>query len=683
MGTKNLIVNPVKTNPTVNGGVQTLNVMGNYGIESKFANMVEENAIKYMRLRDEEQLQLAKSYILEQMQDGQDFQMGLKTDDSYYKSKDKFEAFSDRTKQRRQEFEKLAKEKGIASDILDNALLRAERDFNETQAIHGKYTTDYLEEENKKRSILLFDENSKTMSKFFLNRNIEQGAEFYKDGINTLYQGFKNGYLTVDQFLNKANQERENAFMSDVYSYVNDPDGLAKLQAMSNFTYEQFVENYDYLRGKFGDYVSELTQEDYARWQRGVSSSINKINNKNKSQEKNSLYEVEKTRNEILENPIKHVLSKYGADTQKSEFAEEILLEANNIKYGTEYKSLNEIILAGKPIISTDKETTFAPLYQNASAQEIMKTRIAEIKEWGEYSPEYVGDAVANGGYMDMAGIVMGARGIKLYQEDKDFKDFYDGLYSEQSRKAQSMLPDVKLNSGQFVEGIKSVYGTKKSGTGITGFMSGQRETIDNITKISDPFVFIKTLEDLAITGDPEATRMYADIQGQFTDLIKTTIVAETGGVVTEDLADEIGIKKYDVPISALDKSEREKLIQYYMNDPEKLLNGETKKMFDKALGSWMKGYQTVNLGTAGGLIIPDTMNGRDVSNAVSNFLSVDREYWLPGLKTQASRRRIKIQQRFGTGIMIPTYGEQPLFNKDGSQIYFVLEDELKEVAND
>ena len=84
MGTKNLIVNPVKTNPTVNGGVQTLNVMGNYGIESKFANMVEENAIKYMRLRDEEQLQLAKSYILEQMQDGEDFQMGLKSDDSYY-----------------------------------------------------------------------------------------------------------------------------------------------------------------------------------------------------------------------------------------------------------------------------------------------------------------------------------------------------------------------------------------------------------------------------------------------------------------------------------------------------------------------------------------------------------------------------------------------------------------------
>lgn len=407
---RGIVVDPIRTKQMTSGGVQTLNLTGSYGTERKFADMIEQNSIKYLQLRDTEQLQYAKSFIMEQIQDGQDFQLGLKTDDSYYKSRDKFKEFSERTKKRREDFERIAREKGIASDIIENALSRAERDFGETQAIHGKYTTDYLEEESRKRDILLYDENSKTMSKFFLNNNITQGAEYYKDGINTLLKSFKNGHITADQFIGRANQARETAFMSDVYSYINDQNGLETLQAMAGETYEEFVARYDYLRGKFGDYVSELTYDDYARWQSAVSGAASKINNKTKSQATASLYEVEKTRNDILENPVKYVLSKYEAGTQKSKFADEILTEVNNIKNGTEFKNLSELIYAGKPIISTDKETTLAPLYQNATAQEIMKTRITEQKEWGEFSPEIVSNAIMDGGYMDMAGRVPGAR---------------------------------------------------------------------------------------------------------------------------------------------------------------------------------------------------------------------------------------------------------------------------------
>lgn len=694
METKNLIVNPVKTNPTVNGGVQTLNVMGNYGIESKFANMVEENAIKYMRLRDEEQLQLAKSYILEQMQDGQDFQMGLKTDDSYYKSKDKFEAFSDRTKQRRQEFEKLAKEKGIASDILDNALLRAERDFNETQAIHGKYTTDYLEEENKKRSILLFDENSKTMSKFFLNRNIEQGAEFYKDSINTLYQGFKNGYLTVDQFLNKANQERENAFMSDVYSYVNDPDGLQKLQAMSNFTYEQFVENYDYLRGKFGDYVSELTHEDYARWQRGISSSISGISTRNKANQEKTLLDKAEAEKKLRDNPVDSALDMFPVSTNLNEVAELFTTMATNFKYGTNFKSIQEIVANGYAPVTIQGKNSKASQYMdvNLSAAEYMQTRMKEVFDYVGGRPVYQQIAILDEQYNDgTADYIMGYTATTLYAAGNTaFRYVYDNLYTAENKQILAKVGKVDADwisaFGMYQDDFQAVTSTKHNfNTMLPGQMSGNPyKGEEGVYGRKGEYISTSlggTLHGYRLAGmngDKHAARIAKDCEQLIKDTTIFLIMQENGGLLSEDLAEELKIPQYaNQPLEALTQTQKNKVFNAYLEDPgrlKQLFGGENKykkqvrENLEKALIEMTSEAQTADIGNGRFLNIRRDLNASDVAKGILSVLQTKNFITKDGLI--APSKEIKVVSKIGSDDVILFYNNKPLFNEDGSRAY-------------
>lgn len=691
---RGIIVDPMKTNLTANGGVQTLNVMGSYGAERKFADMVEQNSIKYLQLRDEEQLQYAKSYILEQMQDGQDFQMGLKTDDSYYKSGEKFQAFSERRKQRREQFEKLAREKGIASDILENALSRADREFGETQAVYGKYTTDYLEEENKKRNILLFDENSKTMSKFFLNNNIEQGAEFYKDGINTLYQGFKNGYLTVDQFLNKANQERENAFMSDVYSYVNDPDGLAKLQAMSNFTYEQFVENYDYLRGKFGDYVSELTHEDYARWQRGVSSSISGINTRNRASQEKTLLDKAEAEKKLRDNPVDSALDLFPINTNLNEIAEPFTTMATNFKYGTNFKSIQEIVDNGYAPVTIQGKNSKASQYMdiNLSAAEYMQTRLKEVFDYAGGLPIEQQIAILDEQYNDgTADYIMGYTGTVLYAEGNTaFRYVYDNLYTAENKQILAKVGKVDADwisaFGMYQDDFQAVTNTKHNfNTMLPGQMSGNPYKGEaGIYGRKGDYVSTSlggTLHGYRLAGmngDKHAARIAKDCEQLIKDTTILLIMQENGGLLSEDLAEELKIPQYaNQPLEALTQAQRNKVFNAYLEDPgrlKQLFGGENqykkqvRENLENALKEMTAEAQTADIGNGRFLNIRRELNASDVAKGISSVLQTKKFMTQDGLI--APSKEIKVVSKIGSDDVLLFYNNKPLLNEDGSRAY-------------
>lgn len=681
-----MLVNPVRTNETVSGAVNTPNFSQNLGIETKFAEMIEQNAYKYQELRDEEQFQYARSFILESIQAGQDFQLGLKTDDSYFKGGDKYAAYVQGNKDRREAFEKLAKEKGIKPEILDQALARADREFKETEAIHGKYLTDYYQEENKKRNIILYDENSKMMSKSVLNGNISQGKELYDDSINSLIYGLKNGYLTADQMVNRANQEMDNFLMSEIYSYVNDPDGLAKLEELSNEDFETFYKNHEYLVGKYGDYKSDLTYEDFARWQGHISGALSKINTRNNAKKESNLYEVQQAEADRINNPVKYILKQYPVNTEVNLSADEILNATTNIKYGTEYKTLDEHIMAGHDIVSIDKSTSREELYNNAYGKDLMELRIAENNYWTAGLPKYKAYAIADGQYMELAGTVLGGRGIDLYKNSQNFKNTMDWLNGEDNRKIQSMIPDIDVSPAQFADGVEDVYGIVMNQGAITGPGSIIRPTqTQNITSIFNPSLALNVLEESAKLGDPSAKRQYEDIKGIYTRMLKTMIGYENGGILSEELADELDIKQFNVPISALDNKQKEKILTYYAQNPTELFNSknkmvqEVKRQFNVVLNEWFEDYQTVNLGTAGTLLIDKNMNGRDVQDAMSEFLERGEDFYLQDGIHKVSRREITLRNRIGSNVIVPFYKGLPLYNQAGKQIIYKL-DQPKEV---
>ena len=681
-----MLVNPVRTNETVSGAVNTPNFSQNLGIETKFAEMIEQNAYKYQELRDEEQFQYARSFILESIQAGQDFQLGLKTDDSYFKGKDKYEAYLQGNKDRKENFEKLAKERGIKPEIVEAALQRSDRAFKETEAIHGKYVTNFFQEENKKRNILLYDENAKLMSKAVLNGDTELGKELYDDSINSLMYGLKNGYITADQMVARANAERENFLMSEIYSYVNGPDGELKLQELANKKFEDFYTEHEYLVGKYGDYKSDLTYEDFARWQGHISGALSKINTKNRAKNEDNLYKAHQAEADKINNPVKYVQSKYPVETEVNLVADEMLTETTNIKYGTEYKTLDEHIMAGHDILSIDKSTSREELYNNAYGKDLMELRIAENNYWTAGLPKYKAYAIADGQYMELAGTVLGGRGIDLYKNSQNFKNTMDWLNGEDNRKIQSMIPDVDVSPAQFADGVEDVYGIVMNQGAITGPGSIIRPTqTQNITSVFNPSLALNVLEESAKLGDPSAKRQYEDIKGIYTRMLKTMIGYENGGILSEELADELDIKQFNVPISALDNKQKEKILTYYAQNPTELFNSknkmvqEVKRQFNVVLNEWFEDYQTVNLGTAGTLLIDKNMNGRDVQDAMSEFLERGEDFYLQDGIHKVSRREITLRNRIGSNVIVPFYKGLPLYNQAGKQIIYKL-DQPKEV---
>lgn len=678
---KGIIISPVKTNPTVNGGIQTPNVMGNYGIERKFADMTEQNALKYMQLKDEEQLQYAKSYILETMQDGQDFQLGLKTDDSYYKGTEKFQAFKDRIASRKSDFEKLAKDRGIAPDIVSAAMERAEREFSETQTIYGKYVTDYQEAENKKRTIVLNDENSKTMSKFFLNGNATQGAEFYKESINALLKGFEKGYYTADQFLAKANQERENAFMSDVYSYVNDPDGLEKLQTMSGFTYEEFYKNYEYLTGKYGDYVSNLTQEDYARWQRTIGGAVSAINTRNNANKQKTLLDKAEAEKKLRDNPVDSALDLFPVNTNLNEVADTFSTMATNFKYGTNFKNIQEIVDNGYAPVTIQGKNDKSNQYMdvNLSAVEYMPERLKEAHSYVGGLPEEQGIAILDEQYNSgAADYIPGYTGTVLYATgNTKYRYHYDSVYTAENKQILAKVGKIDADwisaFGMYKESMWDVSGVTKLET-----MYGTPYKDIGVYKETSLGGTLHGYRLAGMNGDKHAARIAKDCEQLIKDTTVLLIMQENGGLLSEELAEELKIPQYaNQPIEVLNQSQKNKVFNAYLKDPgrlKQLFGGENeykKKVREQLEGALMEmtsEAQTVDIGNGRFINIRRELNAADVSKGIvsvlqnKNFITKDGQI--------APSREIKVVSKIGSDDVLLFYDNEPLLNENGSRAY-------------
>lgn len=678
---KGIIISPVKTNPTVNGGIQTPNVMGNYGIERKFADMTEQNALKYMQLRDEEQLQYAKSYILETMQDGQDFQLGLKTDDSYYKGTEKFQAFKDRIASRKSDFEKLAKDRGIAPDIVSAAMERAEREFSETQTIYGKYVTDYQEAENKKRTIVLHDENSKTMSKFFLNGNIAQGTEFYEDSINSLYQGFQKGYYTADQFLARANQERENAFMSDVYSYINDPDGLEKLQTMSGFTYEEFHKNYEYLTGKYGDYVSELTQEDYAKWQRTIGGAVSAINTRNNANKQKTLLDKAEAEKKLRDNPVDSALDLFPVNTNLNEVADTFSTMATNFKYGTNFKNIQEIVDNGYAPVTIQGKNDKSNQYMdvNLSAVEYMPERLKEASSYAGGLPKEQQIAILDEQYNSgTADYIPGYTGTGLYaMGNTKYRYHYDSVYTAENKQILAKVGKIDADwisaFGMYKESMWDVSGVAKLET-----MYGTPYKDIGVYKETSLGGTLHGYRLAGMNGDKHAARIAKDCEQLIKDTTVLLIMQENGGLLSEELAEELKIPQYaNQPIEALNQSQKNKVFNAYLKDPgrlKQLFGGENeykKKVREQLEGALMEmtsEAQTVDIGNGRFINIRRELNAADVSKGIANVLQTKNFFTKDG--QIAPSREIKIVSKIGSDDVLLFYDNEPLLNENGSRAY-------------
>lgn len=690
----NLLVNPVKTTPTVTGKLQTPNLMANYGLETKFAEISEQNMIKYHELKDTEQILGSEAGIQEGVQDGQDFQLGLKTDDSYYKSPEKFQEFTKRYEDRKAQYQKMAKENGYAADIVTATLEKMDRDYEETKVIHGKYVTDYLKEEEKKRFLLLQDEKDKTISKYMLNRNWKQGIDTYSNFIKSNLDGVKKEQMTMEQAIKLNNGAKTTVLMSDVYSLINEPDGLSILNTYAGMSFEEFNKYYNDLNGQYGDFNAELTYEDYEAWQREVSGTIGRINTRNRAGEEQTLLDKAKAEKNTRDNPVDMALDQFPIETNLNEVIEPFTVMATNNKYGTNFKSMQEIIDNGYSPLTVQGKNSRASQYMDTGlgATDFMQTRLNEVMEYAGGRSVEEQRAIIDGQYNDgTADYIMGYNGTVLYaQGNTNFRYLYDNLYTAENKQILSKVGNVE---GDFLSAFKTyeddfnpVTNTRHNiNTMLPGQMSGNPYKNDlGIYKREGGYTQtslggkIRGLELAGMNGDKHAERLAKDCKQLIKDTTLLMIMSDNGGLLSEDVADEAGLSDYkNQPIEALTSNQKNKVINAYLEDPgriSKLLGGENavkKQVREKLTGALQEmtaEVQTIDLGYGRFLNIRPELNGGDVARGIASVLQKQEFYTKDGLIVPG--KQIKVVGKVGNDDVLLFYNNEPLMNKNGSRAY-------------
>lgn len=689
-----MLVNPVRTNETVSGAVNTPNFSQNLGIETKFAEMIEQNAYKYQELRDNEQILGSESFILEGTQDTQSFQLGLKTDDSYYKDSQKFTEFSDRFKNRKEMYLKMAKENGYKPEIIEAAISRMDREFEETKAIYGKYSLDYLKEKNKKADYLMADERAKTMSQIYLNGNYEKGNMQYKENGNALWKMYQKENLTPEQFSSRINKNKQEGIYSQVMSFVNVPGGEEILNEMAGFGPQEFQKYFSPLQQKFGDYDVVLDSDDFDLFKRAISSGLSTINTRKKAQEQETLYDVAEAEKKLRDEPVDNALKLFPADVKLNENFVEFALAATNYKNGTNFKSLEEMSDNNVAPVTIQGKNDRSALYmdENISATEFMQERLREVNNMvggrSVFEQTITIDNQYNNG---KANYIMGYNGTILYAKgDTNFRYLYDNLYTAENKKILSKIGDVE---GDYLSAFKMyeddfqpITNTRHNfNTMLPGQMSGNPYKDDQgIYKRSGKYTETSLggkligLRLAGMNGDKHAERTARDCEQLIKDTTLTLIMTENAGLLSEDLAKELELETYvNQPIEALNVTQKKKIINAYLEDPgrlSRLFGGENpvkkqvRERLTLALTEMTAEFQTVDIGNGRFLNIRPDLNGGDVAKGINSVLQRQDFYNKNGLIVPG--KQIKVVGKTGSDDVLLFYNGEPLFDKAGNRAY-------------
>ena len=595
----NLLVNPMKTTPTVTGKLQTPNVMANYGLETKFAEISEQNMIKYHELKDTEQILGSESYILEGTQDLQSHQLGLKTDDSYYKSSEKFQELTKRYEDRKAQYQKMAKENGYAADIIKNTLERMDKEFEETRIIHGKYVIDYRKAEEKKAEYLVADERAKTMSQIYLNGNYEKGNMQYKDNGNALWKMYKKENLTPEQFTSRVNRSKQDAITSRVMALVNDPNGAVILNEWSKKNPQEFQELFKELQQKFGDYDVILDTDDFELFQRSINGAVNAIETKRKAKEEDTLYGDNKKIQEIKKNFFAVESKKYPSGISPNMVGDRLYTDAMNNYYNTQFKHYREGHLLGYRTKIIDDSNTQELFYNDPriSGIEIINKNLEEGQRYAGGYEEIDKRIIFDDKSLDYK-----ERGVRnaygyntvrmLAKPDSETSNLIANIYSPNSRvllaKTKGEKKEVKVDVSNSLNKYEKLIKTTKTARPVTAMSPAIPYGATAQMNAKEPewevllgaeyqnsgytgltiFGKMEGLKYAAKQNDINAQATVSDMQNIAQDVLVLSVLEETGGILPEDVADDLGMKSNaGMIITELGITEQSKIYNYYLQE--------------------------------------------------------------------------------------------------------------------
>ena len=158
-------------------------------------------------------------------------------------------------------------------------------------------------------------------------------------------------------------------------------------------------------------------------------------------------------------------------------------------------------------------------------------------------------------------------------------------------------------------------------------------------------------------------------------------MIEDTGGVITEDLAEAAGLKdKYiGLPIAAQSKNIQQQLYDAFTRENKEFmdqLDTKTKVIID----GMTKDFTSVDLGTKGVIFVGKDITPVQTSNSINQFLATNKSYVFSTdekgevKKLEVAPSLINVTNELGSNKVFLTYGNQPLRDEQGKIQYIEVD---------
>lgn len=692
-----IIIDPTKSNKMIQSpqvsAPSTNDSSMSLGITKAVSNGIMDLGMAFQKLKDFQ----SKSYGLTTEasvdDDISNTMLEAQTNKDFYKTNDGINALETKVNEKLATYRKTSLEQGYDMEYVDafearirhklqmakNNFLVKNYEYQEKVTLDNYIHSQEMAQQNNERYMALGDYSSALAGT--------------QQVINNMISAGNAGIIDMAKVATGIKGVWKGNFNAFGLSLINKPNAQALLDKYSKMTAGEFFEQFKNFNTKINGEDFMIGADEYEEFKSGLNQAQAELNRRGKAEKQMSLIEQQKLLTRCKTEPFL-VYAEHNNLPANYQWGEKDFVGVSNIYYGTNFSTLQEFYKAGlEPIYQSKGMADLSTLYDdpNARMEVIMGNKNAMRNQFvGGMNEEIQND------YLDSTDKEngLGSLSTNAYYNDVEFYSIMNDTYSPNKRIAantfnKEVVDTSVINLNQYqddeLDSINLVSGGKYEIKTVLDPETGEYKDVRVKSNAHGPAPDIgakyNSLIANARKGDKQALRATDDILKFRSTKIKAKLIEDTGGVITEDLADEAGLKdKYvGLPIAAQSKNIQQQLYDAFTRENKDFmeqLDNETKVVID----GMTKDFTPVDLGTKGVIFVGKDITPVQTSNSINQFLATNKSYVFSTdekgevKKLEVAPSLINVTNKLGSNKVFLTYGNQPLRDEQGKIQYIEVD---------
>lgn len=679
-----IIIDPTKSNKMIQSpqvsAPSTNDSSMSLGITKAVSNGIMDLGMAYQKLKDFQ----SKSYGLTAEasidDDISNFMLEMQTNKDIYKTDEGINALKAKIEDRIATYRKTSLEQGYDMEYADafEARFRQKLQMAENNFLVKNY--EYQEKVTLDNYIHSQEMAQQNNERYMALGDYSSALAGTQQVINNMISAGNAGIIDMAKVATGIKGVWKGNFNAFGLSLINKPNAQALLDKYSKMTAGEFFEQFKNFNTKINGEDFMIGADEYEEFKSGLNQAQAELNRRGKAEKQMSLIEQQKLLTRCKTEPFL-VYAEQNNLPANYQWGEKDFVGVSNIYYGTNFSTLQEFYKAGlEPIYQSKGMADLSTLYDdpNARMEVIMGNKNAMRNQFvGGMNEEIQND------YLDSTDKEngLGSLSTNAYYNDVEFYSIMNDTYSSNKRIAantfnKEVVDTSVINLNQYQS---EQYDVVKELDPVTGEYIDVRKKIQSAAP--DIGAKYNSLVANARKGDKRALRATDDILKFRATETKAKMIEDTGGVITEDLAEAAGLKdKYiGLPIAAQSKNIQQQLYDAFTRENKEFmdqLDTKTKVIID----GMTKDFTSVDLGTKGVIFVGKDITPVQTSNSINQFLATNKSYVFSTdekgevKKLEVAPSLINVTNELGSNKVFLTYGNQPLRDEQGKIQYIEVD---------